>query len=401
MNLPALAIAVIGAAFFLFGFYRADRIDKKSQRVLAKILALVACFLVMGALGTLTTDGKAANKAGEYWVYFVFAGAVIQGIFFRNKDDDDEKKGMALWLQLILLIFGIALIGIVAAIAIPAYQSYTHPDKTPAEQANTKSDEAELNAALIQAAAQANKDVPKMIDSETRLDSVAGVNRQIRYNYTMVNHTIDDMDLVYFRNTMQGKLTELVCTTKEMKVFIINNVPVVFSYADKNGTELSTITVQSAQCTNPPAANTASATINNNPDYSIATPEGWKNDNSLEPDADMAMSNSSMGYYFYSDSVTDGSASLIDASNIKSINIGTKINASNTTACNVTQNGDSFSCEVSVSGCLEATCLSYLITTVKKGDKVIYLVGWSPDTSKEAFNPAYHQIVDTFKWANQ
>jgi len=52
--------------------------------------------------------------------------------------------------------------------------------------------EGELNRALTQAASQINANLPMMVDSGTRLDSTAGLNREFRYN----NRGLDFYQLV-------------------------------------------------------------------------------------------------------------------------------------------------------------------------------------------------------------
>ena len=108
--------------------------------------------------------------------------------------------------------------------------------------------EAELNSVLMRAASELNKNLPMMIDSETRFDSSVGINKQFRYNYTLINYAAEDLDPSAIQSTMEPKLKNTVCTTKEMEVFVKNNVPVTYAYHGKNGTQVAVITVQPSAC---------------------------------------------------------------------------------------------------------------------------------------------------------
>lgn len=109
-------------------------------------------------------------------------------------------------------------------------------------------DNAAIDTALLHAASEINKTLPMMVDAETRLDSTTGINRTIRYNYTMVNYTVADLDGVSFEKSMKQTLINKVCTTKEMQVFVRNKVPVSFAYYDKKGKQITFITVPSSSC---------------------------------------------------------------------------------------------------------------------------------------------------------
>jgi hypothetical protein len=93
------------------------------------------------------------------------------------------------------------------------------------------------------APAMGNQNFPMMIDSETRLDSIANDNKTIQYIYTLVNMEAGKVDA----NAMKAK----------MKPFIINNIKTTpdleyprkqemlfsFLYKDKNGNYLFSLDV--------------------------------------------------------------------------------------------------------------------------------------------------------------
>jgi len=105
-----------------------------------------------------------------------------------------------------------------------------------------------LEKTLIQAASKINANCPIMVDSETRLDSVSGINRGFQYNYTLVKYSANEIEPVAIKNAMLTALINNLCTSKGMKIFVKNNVPVTYAYFGKNGKKITTITVSPSQC---------------------------------------------------------------------------------------------------------------------------------------------------------
>jgi hypothetical protein len=107
-----------------------------------------------------------------------------------------------------------------------------------------------INSSLMNAASELNKKAPMMVDTGTRLDSAIGMNKQLKYNYTAINTLAEDIDVAQFNSTMQTTITNKVCTSKEMEMFMKNGVSVTYAYNDKNGKQLAVITVEQSQCQN-------------------------------------------------------------------------------------------------------------------------------------------------------
>ena len=108
--------------------------------------------------------------------------------------------------------------------------------------------DAEINSLLNKTASDLNKQLPMMVDSETRLDSSIGLNKSFKYNYTMVNYKAEEVNRSEFNKIMQPRLVNMVCTTKELDVFTKNGIPVTYNYYGKNGKNIATITVSPSQC---------------------------------------------------------------------------------------------------------------------------------------------------------
>lgn len=144
----------------------------------------------------------------------------------------------------------IKIIGVIGLLLVFAFASGIGKlvGKSTSERFFEGKKESELNSVLIQVANDINLNLPMMVDSETRLDSTVGINKQFRYNYTMINYSAEELDPTAFTDAMQPRLINSVCTTKEMEIFMNNGIPVTYAYHGRNGKQVTTITIHPSQC---------------------------------------------------------------------------------------------------------------------------------------------------------
>jgi hypothetical protein len=104
-------------------------------------------------------------------------------------------------------------------------------------------------AFLGKVAANVNKQLPRSIDSETELTSVAGLEGVLVYNYRLVNATAADVDVKEFLGIMTPRVTNVACTTPDTRdQFIKKGITLRYSYADKSGVAVAAIDVTPAVC---------------------------------------------------------------------------------------------------------------------------------------------------------
>jgi hypothetical protein len=98
--------------------------------------------------------------------------------------------------------------------------------------------------ALDMAATELKKDCPKMINEEVRLDNVSALpNNVLKYNYTMVNHAIEDVDTAAFRITVVPKMMEDLKSDTAIQALREEGVTVEYEFTDKNGKPLTDISL--------------------------------------------------------------------------------------------------------------------------------------------------------------
>ena len=92
---------------------------------------------------------------------------------------------------------------------------------------------------LSELAIEINKDLPRIIDTETRLDSVTALpNKILQYNQTLINISIEEVNIDDFKTTMYRKVSEFLRTNPELKFLRDKKIGVVYQYSDKNSNEI-------------------------------------------------------------------------------------------------------------------------------------------------------------------
>lgn len=105
-----------------------------------------------------------------------------------------------------------------------------------------------LEKNLVEAANIINKNCPMMIDSETRLDNaIALPNNIFQYNYTLINMVKESINIEEMRQYLEPNIVNFVKTQPDMKTMRDNKTTVNYSYKDKEGVFLLTISVKPDQ----------------------------------------------------------------------------------------------------------------------------------------------------------
>ncbi len=101
---------------------------------------------------------------------------------------------------------------------------------------------------LLDVANTVNKTLPKMIDAETKLDSVSASGYELQYRYTLVNYNAVDLDTELLTLNMRPNLVKSTCSTKATLNFLNKNVLIQYSYFDKLGVHVTSININKLDC---------------------------------------------------------------------------------------------------------------------------------------------------------
>jgi hypothetical protein len=92
---------------------------------------------------------------------------------------------------------------------------------------------------LVATANQLNMNLPIMLDSETRLDSTMALpGKKFAYYYTLVNFSVDELDVENFESIMKPTILNSIKTNSDLQEFRDNKVTMVYLYKDKSGNEI-------------------------------------------------------------------------------------------------------------------------------------------------------------------
>jgi hypothetical protein len=102
------------------------------------------------------------------------------------------------------------------------------------------------NTMLVENARIANKDLPKMLDKETRLDSISVDNTTLKYHHILINTDKDstEFDFALIQSEMSQKAQENLNTNPVMKDYRENNISLHYIFKDKNNNNVFDYTVK-------------------------------------------------------------------------------------------------------------------------------------------------------------
>ncbi|WP_167631042.1 hypothetical protein [Mariprofundus ferrooxydans] len=120
-----------------------------------------------------------------------------------------------------------------------------------AQQAIAKPTEGEIAKSLQAVTATINKTLPKMIDSDTRLENVSGINNAFNYRYTLIHHAVSEINVEDFKTNMRPKLLNNLCTNSNTKFARTYDIPMVYNYFGMNGNKITSIQVVASECEKP------------------------------------------------------------------------------------------------------------------------------------------------------
>ena len=104
---------------------------------------------------------------------------------------------------------------------------------------------------LDKLALEAKKSLPKIIDSDTRLDYVDSVGNKFTYHYTLLTVTSFE-ETSYLRTALppeiKPKAVQYFCGKKIMRQVLDAGIPITYSYDTQLGRPIVTVAVTKEDC---------------------------------------------------------------------------------------------------------------------------------------------------------
>ena len=107
-----------------------------------------------------------------------------------------------------------------------------------------------LSRYLSEYAANVNKDVPRVLDHETRLDNAFTTKNLLVYNNTLLNFVAAQIDPRQLEPNIQKAVIEPICKMAKYEPMIELGVEVVYRYYGKEGVFITELSQNLAECTN-------------------------------------------------------------------------------------------------------------------------------------------------------
>ncbi len=104
-------------------------------------------------------------------------------------------------------------------------------------------------AYLKKVAAEVNRTLPKMVDSETEMTSVDGLDATAVYNYRLVNVEAASVNAEQLVGALKPQVTKAVCAAPQTRdKFLRQGITLRYTYADKNGQRVASFDVVPTDC---------------------------------------------------------------------------------------------------------------------------------------------------------
>jgi hypothetical protein len=110
----------------------------------------------------------------------------------------------------------------------------------------------DLERALRETAGHINKTTPRPVGDIATLEGAVAYERTLKYRISFKDLRKEEISSEFAWKQTEF-LTDFVCTTSEMKVFVENGVTLKYAYHDKDGKLVIVITVDTRKCGQDPA----------------------------------------------------------------------------------------------------------------------------------------------------
>ncbi len=105
--------------------------------------------------------------------------------------------------------------------------------------------EESLESLLGRTEAELKGHFPMMVDSVTRLDTVTADADRLHYRYTLLNASVEDLDVEATRGALMPVVEQQARTMSFLKLLMEKGATISFHYQDKDGREITVIDVTS------------------------------------------------------------------------------------------------------------------------------------------------------------
>jgi len=112
------------------------------------------------------------------------------------------------------------------------------------------SEERSISHFLSEYVSKINKDVPRVLDHETRLDGVFTTKNLLVYNYTLLNYISSQIDPSQLEPNIQKSVISTLCNETKYDAMKEIGTEIIFRYHGKEGRFITELSQKMANCDN-------------------------------------------------------------------------------------------------------------------------------------------------------
>lgn len=106
-----------------------------------------------------------------------------------------------------------------------------------------------LDQTLANVSAHLNRSAPLTLDADTRLDRVtSGPGRRLSYHYTLTSVQSKAIKRAEFQKIIREPLQAKLCSSKEMRGFLVRGVTISYDYLSIDGNRLGAARFTASDC---------------------------------------------------------------------------------------------------------------------------------------------------------
>jgi len=113
---------------------------------------------------------------------------------------------------------------------------------------STSKETRSIEQILVDNASDYNRQLPAMVDSETRLDSLSAYKKTLYYKATLVNIRKSEFDYATVKKIKEPELINNLCTDNNTRTILNAGVNYVYSFYDKDGKKLIEFNIGKSMC---------------------------------------------------------------------------------------------------------------------------------------------------------
>lgn len=106
----------------------------------------------------------------------------------------------------------------------------------------------DIHTLLINTSDRMNINLPDMVNQDMLLLETAYKDMEFSYFVSVLNYSIDDVNIDAFHEFMRPNLINDVCTSERHQKFINKDVSIRYVYSDEKQQEFTEITIHPADC---------------------------------------------------------------------------------------------------------------------------------------------------------